>query len=81
MVKSLGSNLLTGNFDLLKISLPVKLFEPRSYLQKLTDPWVYPRFLRLAAQTDDPAERMRWVITWFIAGGRLGDTCLLRCTF
>lgn len=29
-----------GNLDLLKVSLPVKLFEPRSYLQKLADPWV-----------------------------------------
>lgn len=29
-----------GNLDLLKVSLPVKMFEPRSYLQKLTDPWV-----------------------------------------
>ncbi|GAB4822181.1 hypothetical protein N2152v2_009227 [Parachlorella kessleri] len=68
VVKQLGSNLLTGNFDLLKMSLPVKLFEPRSYLQKLADPWVYPRFLQLAAQADDPGERMRWVVTWFIAG-------------
>lgn len=29
-----------GNLDLLKVSLPVKMFEPRSYLQKLADPWV-----------------------------------------
>lgn len=29
-----------GNLDLLKVSLPVRMFEPRSYLQKLTDPWV-----------------------------------------
>ena len=29
-----------GHLDLLKVSLPVKMFEPRSYLQKLADPWV-----------------------------------------
>lgn len=68
VVKSLGRNLLTGNLDLLKVSLPVRMFEPRSYLQKLADPWVYPRFLRLAAQAADPAERLKWVVTYFIAG-------------
>lgn len=68
VVKQLGSNLLTGNFDLLKMSLPIKLFEPRSYLQKLADPWVYPRFLGYAAETVDPIVRMKWVVTWFIAG-------------
>ncbi|PRW59937.1 Oxysterol-binding 9 [Chlorella sorokiniana] len=57
-----------GNLDLLKVSLPVKMFEPRSYLQKLTDPWVYPRFLQLAAQSKDPVERLQWVVTYFIAG-------------
>lgn len=35
----------------------------------VADPWVYPRFLRLAAQADDPVERMQWVISWFVAGG------------
>jgi hypothetical protein len=45
------------------------MFEPRSYLQKLADPWVYPRFLRLAAECHDPLERLQWVVTYFIAGG------------
>ena len=40
VIKGLGKNLLAGNLDLLKVSLPVALFEPRSYLQKLADPWV-----------------------------------------
>jgi len=40
VIKSLGKNLLAGNLDLLKVSLPVAMFEPRSYLQKLADPWV-----------------------------------------
>ena len=64
-----------GNLDLLKVSLPVKMFEPRSYLQKLADPWVYPRFLRLAAECHDPLERLQWVVTYFIAGG-WRDGCL-----
>ncbi|PSC69671.1 Oxysterol-binding 9 [Micractinium conductrix] len=68
VIKGLGKNLLAGNLDLLKVSLPVALFEPRSYLQKLADPWVYPRFLRLAAEATDPVERLQWVVTYFIAG-------------
>ncbi|KAL4423109.1 hypothetical protein ABPG77_004792 [Micractinium sp. CCAP 211/92] len=68
VIKSLGRNLITGNLDLLKVSLPVRMFEPRSYLQKLADPWVYPRYLRLAAETADPVERLKWVVTFFIAG-------------
>ena len=71
VMKSLGKNLLTGNFDLLKISLPVKLFEPRSYLEKLADPWIYSRFLHLAAdagRNNNPVLRMKYVITYVIAG-------------
>lgn len=68
-MKNLGKNLITGNFDLLKISLPVKLFEPRSYLQKLADPWIFPRFLDSAAAVhDDPVLRMQWVVTYVVAG-------------
>lgn len=68
VIKSLGKNLLTGQLDLLKVSLPVKMFEPRSYLQKLADPWVHPRFLRLAAETEDPVARLQHVVAFFIAG-------------
>ena len=60
----LGKKLLTGSFDLVSISLPVKMFEPRSYLEKLADVWVYPRFLELAAQARDPQQRMLYVVTW-----------------
>lgn len=67
VMKSLAKNLLTGHLDLLKISLPVKLFEPRSYLQKLADPWVYPAFLQRAAAAG-PVERMQWVVTYIVAG-------------
>jgi hypothetical protein len=60
---------MSGNFDLLRMSLPVKLFEPRSYLQKLTDPWVFPRLLdRAAACAGDPRERLRWAAAYCVAG-------------
>jgi len=53
----------------MKISLPVKLFEPRSYLEKLADPWIYSRFLDAAAECSyDPLLRMQYTITYIIAG-------------
>lgn len=42
--KELGRKLLTGSFNLINLSMPVKMFESRSYLQKLADVWVYPRW-------------------------------------
>ena len=60
----LGRKLLSGSFDLVNISLPVRMFEPRSYLEKLADVWVYPKFLEQAAHTSDPAERMINVVSW-----------------
>eukprot|EP00884_Botryococcus_braunii_P015711 jgi/Botrbrau1/2823/Bobra.0125s0032.1 len=66
--KELGKNLLMGNINLINMSLPVKMFEPRSYLEKLTDVWVYPRFLSAAAASSDPVDRLRLVVTWFVAG-------------
>ena len=56
-----------GHIDLVNFSVPVKMFEPRSYLQKLADVWVYPRMLSQAADTSDPVERMKLVITWCAA--------------
>lgn len=56
--------MLTGNIDLVNFSVPVKMFEPRSYLQKLADVWVYPGIIAQAADAVDPVERMRLVITW-----------------
>ncbi|KAK9792709.1 hypothetical protein WJX73_008944 [Symbiochloris irregularis] len=68
IVKDMGRKLLTGNLNLINMSLPVKMFEPRSYLEKLADVWVYPQYLEEAAKAQDSAQRMRFVVTWFIAG-------------
>ena len=64
----LGRNLLTGNLNVMNLSLPVKMFEPRSYMQKLADVWVYPEFLSRAAATPDPVERLKLISVWFVAG-------------
>lgn len=103
----MGRHLLKGQVNLINVSMPVTFFEARSYLQKLTDPWIYPAMLDKAAaavrsalaqpraalrvparthsfqvprcstldppplprsQSADPVERMKWVMTFFIAG-------------
>jgi hypothetical protein len=70
----MGKKLFTGNFNLINTPFPVIMFEPRSYLEKLADVWVYPRYLSAAAAAGDPVERMKLVMTWFIAGGCGGKT-------
>ncbi|GFH31221.1 uncharacterized protein HaLaN_30217, partial [Haematococcus lacustris] len=67
-VGSMGKKLFTGNFNLINTPFPVVMFEPRSYLEKLADVWVYPHFLLQASQTKDPVHRMKLVMTWFVAG-------------
>ena len=46
-LKDFGKNLLMGNLNLINVSLPVKMFEPRSYLQKLADAWLYTNHLQV----------------------------------
>lgn len=43
IAKDVGRKLLTGSLNLINLSMPVRMFEDRSYLQKLADVWVYPR--------------------------------------
>ncbi|KAG1666917.1 hypothetical protein FOA52_005977 [Chlamydomonas sp. UWO 241] len=67
-MKTMGQRLFSGNVNVLNTPFPVDMFEARSYLEKLADVWVYPRFLKAAALAPSPLERMRLTITWFIAG-------------
>ena len=71
LLKDFGRSLLLGRLDLMALSLPVRMFEPRSYLQKLTDAWTHPRFLEEASRpelTGNAEERMKATVTWFVAG-------------
>lgn len=52
IAKDLGRKLLTGSLNLINLSMPVRMFEDRSYLQKLADVWVYPRWVRATAAWD-----------------------------
>jgi hypothetical protein len=68
LVKSFGKNLVAAK-ELTSISMPVRLFEPRSYLERLADGWwSAPTFLNKAAHTSDPVERLKLVMTFAVSG-------------
>ena len=51
------------------ISLPVRIFEPRSQIERMLDIFGFaPLFLKRAAMTTDKLERMKLVITNVVAG-------------
>lgn len=63
-----GSQLLAGKLAV-RISLPIRIFEPRTLLERVADGWNYaPTLLKKAAFSADPLERMKFVIA-FVAGG------------
>jgi len=71
-IKEVGRAILSGaRFNLVNVSFPVRMFEPRSFLQKIADSWVNLELLDRAAaagERGDPLERMKLVIAWFVAG-------------
>lgn len=51
------------------ISLPVRMFERRSTVERMCDLWCTgPYYLKKAALETDPLERMKLVITFMISG-------------
>ena len=51
------------------ISLNIRLFEPKSTLQRITDYWSFaPQFLHKAYLSDNPVERMKYVMAFAISG-------------
>jgi len=68
LIKQLGKAVTEGA-SLTRIAIPVNVAEPRTYLQRICDGWCYaPIFLTKAAQTSDPIERLKWVITFAVSG-------------
>jgi hypothetical protein len=55
------------------VSLPVRIFEPRSTLERMVDWWcTAPLFLKQAGETNDPVERMKLVICFCVSGLHYG---------
>lgn len=68
VIKSAGAKILEGK-SAVSLSLPVRIFEPRTNLERLCDLMLYaPTFLNRAADATDPVERMKLVLAFTVAG-------------
>ena len=64
----MGRKLMEGR-GIVAISLPVRIFEKRSLIERICDLWCTgPLFLRKAALEVNPVERMRLAITFVVSG-------------
>lgn len=68
VLQSLVKSIAEGR-GIIGVSLPVRIFEPRSLLERICDWWTYiPNFIVPAAVLSDPVERMKKVIAAAIGG-------------
>ena len=68
VLRQLTVNLMKG-LSISHISLPIKIFEPRSSIQRLVDLWSFaPAYLTKAAKTQDHLERFKLCIAFSCAG-------------
>ncbi|XP_018008634.1 oxysterol-binding protein-related protein 8 [Hyalella azteca] len=54
--------------DLSRVVLPTFILEPRSFLDKLSDYYYHADILSRAVQEDDPFDRMKEVVRWYLSG-------------
>lgn len=68
LLKTAGKTLMEGK-NVVGVSLPVRIFEPRSSIERMTDMWSFgPIYLNRAASTQDPVERMKNVMAFGLSG-------------
>ncbi|CAK4243512.1 unnamed protein product [Aphanomyces euteiches] len=68
IIKNMGTKLLDGK-SAVSLSLPVRIFEPRSMLDRLVDFYMYaPNYLPAANDTSDPVERLKLTMAFAVAG-------------
>lgn len=54
--------------DLSKVVLPTFILEPRSFLDKLSDSFYHADIISEAVQQDDPFNRMKLIVKWYLSG-------------
>ncbi|XP_064417822.1 oxysterol-binding protein-related protein 8 isoform X1 [Latimeria chalumnae] len=54
--------------DLSKVVLPTFILEPRSFLDKLSDFYYHANFISEAAVEENPYNRMKKVVKWYLSG-------------
>ena len=64
LAKKIGVNILSGR-SIMNVSLPIRVFEPRSFLEKTGKDFSNtPYFLEKAYACSDPLERFKWISAW-----------------
>lgn len=72
VVKKLAKNIYKGK-GVVGISLPVRIFEPRSLLDRMTDYWsLFPHYLNRASESTDYVERFKLVVSGIIGSMHMG---------
>lgn len=68
LIKSLGSSILRGR-SLMNISMPVSIFSKSTMLQRSAIDFTYaPIYMEKVYATDDPLEKMKYVVAFYVAG-------------
>jgi hypothetical protein len=76
----MGQQVLSGRLtNLVNAPFPVNAFEPRSYLQKMSDFWAHPQLLAGAATATDPLERLKLLAAFLVAGEECMCVCVCVC--
>lgn len=67
VISQAASNVFSGQ-SIIGISLPVRIFEPRSLLERICDWYGFaPQFLKQAGQSDDSLERFKLTIAYALS--------------
>lgn len=68
VLKRLAKSIAEGR-GVVGVSLPIRIFEPRSLVERITDWWAFaPVYLTPGAQKTDPLERFKSVIAFAMSG-------------
>ena len=71
LIKQIGKKILSGDFNLTTVTIPIKVMVPINILQHVCNGhFNFPLYLNLASLTEDPVLQMKYVITaclssWF----------------
>jgi hypothetical protein len=64
LIKQIGKKIISGDFNLTTISMPIKVMIPLSILQTVAlSVFNFPYYFSLANFYPDPVEKMKFVIT------------------
>lgn len=76
MIKLIGKKLISGDLNLTRISFPIKAMVPKTELENSTMACIFylnpgctmPYFMKRAAESKDPVERMKYVMSTVFSG-------------